>query len=128
MGEEFYLDGDELNNESQMSIFDDTKLKLIEGMEKKLKECKDNLKYSEHGDFNTNLTITTKYLEAVAGVVELELHKDEIDENKLLEELERLQLSVKELSFNDLKELDKKNKQEEVKHDDSKTDDNDFGF
>jgi hypothetical protein len=129
MGEEFYLDGEELNKESQLSVYDETKVKLIEKIEKKLKECKDNLNYSERGEFETNLSIVIKQIEAVTNVMQLEEHKDQIDENKILEELERIQNSVKELSFNDLKEIEKKSKEQQVAdvEDSSKNDDN-FDF
>jgi hypothetical protein len=128
MGEEFYLDGEELNNESQLTIFDKTKLKLIEAMEQKLKECKDNINYSEKGDFETNLTIVTKHLSAIASVVELDYHKEKLNDDEITEALEKIQKSVKELSFNDLKEIEKKKNVEVEQSNNESSKGEDFDF
>jgi len=109
MADEFYLDGEELSKESELTIIDTTKIKLIDTIEQKLKQAKDNVHYSEKSEFETNMTIVARYFTAIGEVMQLEAHQAEIDENQLIERLEAIQLSAKELSFTDLKEIEKKN-------------------
>ena len=133
--DEFFLDGEELNNEHQLSITDTTKIKLLETIVKKASEAIDNIKHFETSEYKANLSNVNRYVGAIIEVEQL-AQNQEVSEEELVEMLEKIELTAKELSFTDLKEIEKKKKQahkEETGGDNDgdnkpqKKDKNDFG-
>jgi hypothetical protein len=107
--DEFFLDGDELNSEHQLSITDTTKIKLLETIVKKASEAIDNIKHFELSEYKANLSNVNRYVGAIIEVEQL-AQDSEVSEEELVEMLEKIELTAKELSFTDLKEIEKKKK------------------
>jgi hypothetical protein len=139
--DEFFLDGDELNKEGQLSMADNEKLKILETMKKKIEEAINNLKYSEKEEYRATFAVISRYVGAIIEIEQMEKNP-EIPEEELLDAIEKIELTVKELSFQDLKDIKKKMENAEVpeqssgdndgdqKKDDSgdKKNDEDFDF
>jgi uncharacterized membrane protein len=119
--DEFELNDDELSAESQLSIADEQKIKILETMKTKITQAIDNLKYSEKEEYKATFAVISRYVGAVIEIEQMEAN-EEISEEELLEAIEKIELTVKELSFQDLREIEKKNKTVEVeeKDDDNK--------
>jgi hypothetical protein len=110
--DEFFINDDELNAEGQLSIADKEKIKVLETMNKKISEAIENLKYSEKEEFRASFAVIARYVGAILDIEGLE-QNPEISEEQLLEAIEKIELSVKELSFQDLREYQKKNSQKD---------------
>ena len=107
--DEFFLDDDELSSESEMSMADEEKVKILTNIKSKIDEAIKNLKYSEKDEFKTNFSIVSRYITTIIDIQAME-ENPEITEEELLEAIENIELTVKELSFNDLKEMEKKSR------------------
>ncbi len=111
--DEFFLDGDELNKEGQLSMADNEKLKILETMKKKIEEAINNLKYSEKEEYRATFAVISRYVGAIVEIEQMEQDAN-ISEEELLDAIEKIELTVKELSFQDLKEIKKKMENAEV--------------
>jgi hypothetical protein len=111
--DEFFLDGDELNKEGQLSMADNEKLKILETMKKKIEEAINNLKYSEKEEYRATFAVISRYVGAIIEIEQMEKNP-EIPEEELLDAIEKIELTVKELSFQDLKDIKKKMENAEV--------------
>ena len=111
--EEFELNEDDLAAESQMSIADEEKVKVLENIKKKVEQAMDNLKYSEKEEFKTNFAIISRYVSVIIDIEAME-ENPEVTEEQLLEAIEAIEITVKELSFQDLKEIESKAKTVEL--------------
>jgi hypothetical protein len=136
--DEFFLDGDELNKEGQLSMADNEKLKILETMKKKIDEAINNLKYSEKEEYRATFAVISRYVGAIMEIEQMEQDAN-ISEEELLDAIEKIELTVKELSFQDLKEIKKRLENAEVPEqssgdndgdakDDGKKNDEDFDF
>jgi hypothetical protein len=128
--DEFELNDDELSAESQLSIADKEKIKILETMKKKITEAIENLNYSEKEEYKSNMSIIARYVGAILDIEQLE-ENNEISEEELLDAIEKIEITVKELSFQDLREIEKKNNTAEVSDqapEDKKKNDDDFDF
>jgi hypothetical protein len=128
--DEFELNDDELSAESQLSIADKEKIKILETMKKKIAEAIENLNYSEKEEYKSNMSIIARYVGAILDIEQLEAN-NEISEEELLDAIEKIEITVKELSFQDLREIEKKNSTAEVteqKPEEKKKNDDDFDF
>lgn len=124
--DDFFLDDGELGDESQLSIVDEAKLKILETIESKIKEAKDNINFFERSEFQTNFSIISRYVGAIIDIERLEENDENLSDEEIIERIEEIELTAKELSFNDLKEYNNKdNKIEFDKNDDS---DDELGF
>jgi hypothetical protein len=111
--DEFFLDGDELNKEGQLSMADNEKLKILETMKKKIEEAINNLKYSEKEEYRATFAVISRYVGAIIEIEQMEQDAN-ISEEELLDAIEKIELTVKELSFQDLKEIKKRLENAEV--------------
>jgi hypothetical protein len=111
--DEFFLDGDELNKEGQLSMADNEKLKILETMKKKIDEAINNLKYSEKEEYRATFAVISRYVGAIVEIEQMEQDAN-ISEEELLDAIEKIELTVKELSFQDLKDIKKKMENAEV--------------
>lgn len=130
--DEFFMDDNELNAETQISMADQQKIKVLENMKKKIDEAISNLTYSEKEEYSANFAIISRYVGAVIDIEGME-DDPEISEEQLLEEIEKIEITVKELSFQDLRDIEKKNNIIEVDDDDDDSSnhqniDDDFDF
>lgn len=107
--DEFFLDDNELSGESQMSVADEEKVKILNNIKAKIDEAIKNLNYAEKDEFKTNFSIVSRYITTIIDIQAME-ENPEISEEELLEAIENIELTVKELSFNDLKEMEKKSR------------------
>jgi Fe-S-cluster formation regulator IscX/YfhJ len=107
--DEFELNDDELSAESQMSIADEQKVKVLNNIKTKIEEAISNLNYSEKEEFKTNFSIIARYVSVIIDIENMEQDPD-ITEEELLEAIESIEITVKELSFQDLKEIENKSK------------------
>ena len=122
--EEFFLDGDELNKEGQLSMADNEKLKILETMKKKIEEAIGNLKHSEKEEYRATFAVISRYVGAVLEIEQMEQNIN-TSEEELLEAIEKIELTVKELSFHDLKEIKKKMENADVPEQRERDGDND---
>lgn len=122
--EEFFLDGDELNKEGQLSMADVEKVKILETMKKKIEEAIGNLNHSEKEEYRATFAVISRY---VGAVLEIEQMEQDVNtsEEELLDAIEKIELTVKELSFHDLKEIKKKMENAEVPEQRERDGDND---
>jgi hypothetical protein len=131
MDDDFELNEDELAAESQLSIADEEKIKILEVMKKKIIEAIDNLKYSEKEEYKANFAVISRYVSAIIDIEQME-QNPEISKEELLEAIEKIEITVKELSFQDLKQMEEKSKtvivEDEEDNGDSKKTDDDFDF
>jgi len=128
--DDFELNPDELNEESRMTLADEAMSRVLESIEKCVAKAKDNLVYCEREEFFSNFTIISRYVGAIIDIQQLvkrnNTHEDEEDDEpeltdeEILERIEEIELSARELTYVDLKEYEKnKNKVEITKLDDS---------
>jgi hypothetical protein len=122
--EEFFLDGDELNKEGQLSMADVEKVKILETMKKKIEEAIGNLNHSEKEEYRATFAVISRYVGAILEIEQLEQDPN-TSEEELLEAIEKIELTVKELSFQDLKEIKKKIESVEVPEQRERDGDND---
>jgi len=130
--DEFELNDDELSAESQLSIADVQKVKILESMKKKINEAIENLNYSEKEEYKANFFVISRYVGAIIEIEQME-EDPNISEEQLLEAIEKIELTVKELSFQDLRDMENKSKTVDVEKDDDSSDgksgdDEDFDF
>jgi len=118
MDDEFELNDDELSAESQLSIADEQKIKILETMKTKITQAIDNLKYSEKEEYRATFAVISRYVGAILDIEQMENDED-ISEEELLEAIEKIEITVKELSFQDLRDIEKKNKTVEVEEGDN---------
>jgi len=121
MDDEFELNDDELSAESQLSIADEQKIKILETMKTKITQAIDNLKYSEKEEYRATFAVISRYVGAILDIEQME-NDEEISEEQLLEAIEKIEITVKELSFQDLRDIEKKNKTIEVEEGDNNGD------
>jgi hypothetical protein len=121
MDDEFELNDDELSAESQLSIADEQKIKILETMKTKITQAIDNLKYSEKEEYRATFAVISRYVGAILDIEQME-NDEEISEEQLLEAIEKIEITVKELSFQDLRDIEKKNKTIEVEEDNNDDD------
>lgn len=132
--DDFFLDDDELSGESQLSMADEQKIKVLETIKTKIDETIANLKYSEKEEFKTNFSIIARYVSTIIDIEAME-QDENISEEELLEAIEHIEITVKELSFQDLREIERKSKTVELDTGDNDGDkpkgpvvDDDFDF
>jgi Fe-S-cluster formation regulator IscX/YfhJ len=133
--DEFELNDDELSAESQMSIADEQKVKVLNNIKTKIDEAISNLNYSEKEEFKTNFSIIARYVSVIIDIENME-QDENISEEELLEAIEAIEITVKELSFQDLKEIESKSKTVDLGNSDNDGDtpkgpsatDDDFDF
>lgn len=132
--EDYFMNDDDLAAETQISLADKEKIKILENMKKKIDEAIENLEYSEKTEYISNFSIISRYVSAIIRIESLESDTD-IAEEELLEEIEKIEITVKELSFQDLRDIEKSNEEFESKstNDDENEDNNgdisnDFDF
>jgi hypothetical protein len=127
--DDFELNDDELAAENQMSAADEQKVKILKVMKKKIEEAIENLNFSEKEEYKANFAVISRYVGAIIEIEQMEADP-EISEDDLLEAIEKIEITVKELSFQDLKSMEKKSEvvtESGDEKDDKKTDE-DFDF
>jgi uncharacterized transporter YbjL len=133
MDDEFFLDDNELNSESELTEAEKAMLKLLETINKKVEEAKDNLNLSEPSEYRQNILIISRYVGAITDIIAMidgnaiTEEGEKLTEEQILEKIEEIELTAKELSFNDLKEYEKKQKEFNLEEDEEDQDD-DPGF
>jgi len=129
--DEFFMNEEELFAETQQTIIDTELDKVLEAMEKKIAEARENLGYAEKGEFQQNVQMISRYVTAIIEIEQLEklLEDGETSEDEVLDRIQKINLSVKELTFTDLTEYEKANKGETQVADDKDIEDPDeFDF
>jgi len=134
--DDFFLDNDELDEENSIGAVEKAKLDILEQIETIVKDAKANIKYKEEAEFRANFSILSRYVGAVVELEQLispmnfegEIDEDaeELSENEILEKIDEIMLTAKELSFNELREFEARSKAVEVVPDDD--DKTDLGF
>jgi hypothetical protein len=106
MSDEFFLNDDELFEENSMSDIDKAKLDLLEFVEKKVQEAKDNLTYSETAEFDTNINTISRY---ITGIMEINMAESdpELSEDDIVQMIKVVEQRTKELSIEDLRKMKK---------------------
>lgn len=108
--EDYFMNDDDLAAETQVSKADKEKIKILENMKKKIDEAIENLEYSEKTEYISNFSIISRYVSAIVRIESLESNP-EFTEEELLEEIEKIEITVKELSFQDLRDIEKNNEE-----------------
>ena len=134
--DDFFLDNDELDEQNSIGAVDEAKLEILGQIEQVVKDAKLNIKYKEEAEFRANFSILSRYVGAVVELEQLispmnfegiiDEEAEELSENDILERIDEIMLTAKELSFNDLREFEEKSKSVEVNPSDD--DDTDLGF
>lgn len=122
--DEFFLDGDELNEEGRLSMADVEKVKILETMKRKIEEAIGNLNHSEKEEYKATFAVISRYVGAILEIEQME-QNPEVSEEELLDAIEKIELTVKELSFQDLKEIKKKMENVDVPEQRERDGDND---
>jgi endo-1,4-beta-D-glucanase Y len=126
--DDFVLNESELHEENKTSRVGKAKLELLNTIEKKLKEAKANLDYSEKTEFNNNVNIMSRY---VTAIMEINMMEDDasMSENDMLERIKQIEKTAKELNVEDLRKGDTDGDIPAVViNDKSKFNDDDFSF
>ena len=133
--DDFELNYDELNDESRMTVAEDAMFKVLLSIEETIKKAKDNLEYCERTDFVANFAVISRYVGAIVEIQQLSnpeylemMGMEALTEDEILERIEEITLSAREMSFTDLKEYEKKKNKVETKKDDPSKNDEDDGL
>jgi len=135
--DDFELNYDELNEESRMTIAEESMFKILESVEKTLQKAKDNLTYCERSEFIANFAVISRYVGAIVDIqrlsdpsyLEMLGGGKSLTEEQIIEKIEEIELTAKEMSFTDLKEYEsKKNKVQTDPNAQSEKSDDDPGF
>lgn len=137
--DDFFLDGDDLEDEASLGPVEKAKLKVIEKIEATVKEAKRNIEYKESADFRANFMVLSRYVGAMTDLEALSdpdsigigqltgEEKTSLSEDQILDKIDEIMATVTEMSFTDLKEYE--NKQNTIQVNPHEDDDyDDFGF
>jgi hypothetical protein len=140
--DDFFLDPEGLEEEASLGPVEKAKLEIMEKIEEIVKEAKRNIQYKEAGDFRANFIVLSRYVGAMTELEylidpQLDVMKDfdgdktqeKLTDEQILDMIDDIMLSVKELSFTDLKEYENREKTVQIHRDPDKDDDDDYyGF
>lgn len=107
--DDFYMDMDSFDNDAQLSIIDEEKLKVLDKIEKYVKLTRDSVKFNEVNEYNTNFRILSCYISLMSDLSELENEYNQEDsamsEDKLHERINNIELHVEEISNESLRNV-----------------------
>ena len=101
--EDFFLDNDALGEENALSRVDLAVKKLVNDAEEIIKEMKQNLRFNENADFDSNLEIIFRDLYSIQqlrGIEDSGLSDEEVDE--IIDEVET---STTKLTLSNIKSV-----------------------
>jgi uncharacterized protein with HEPN domain len=138
--DDFFLDDDGLEEEASLGPVEKAKLEVIEKIEATVKEAKRNIEYKESADFRANFMVISRYVGAMTDLEALSdpdfadimeqmtgERPEALTDEQILDKIDEIMATVKEMSFTDLKEYENKQNTVQVNpHEDD--DDDDFGF
>ena len=99
----FYLDDDELGEDNQMTLVEEAVFKTVEAMEKTLKEFKDNLRFREIQDQESQVRILSSHLDSILKLRNIDT--SELSEEEIFEEIENVYKRTTELTFSNIDNL-----------------------
>lgn len=133
--DDFFLDGSEQDDQNALGPVDEAKLEIVDLIAGIVEKVRDNVKYKEEAEFQANFAVLSRYVSAVIELESLEFleeGEEEMDdlekEDMILERIEAIMLTAKELSFADIRAFEDKENTVQVSPDVNNTDDDDLGF
>ena len=134
--DDFFFDDDALNDESQLTLIDETKLEVLKEIKDKINEAEGNIENFEPAEFRANFAIISRHVGAITELDELQAQMDAADisgekgpsDAEVYDKIEAIKLSAKELTYTDLKVYEKNQTKIDPDATSSDTDDDDFGF
>ena len=77
--DDFYMNPDDLNDDAQLSIVDEEKLKVLDKIEEYVKLTKDAVKFQETDEYATNFRILSRYVSAMVDLNNLDNNEIEVE-------------------------------------------------
>lgn len=119
----FYVNDSGGDDEDEVSVeVRKARVEILNTIEKKLNECRENLAMDNDSDFNINFKIMSNYISKMTDISDKyaeskENIEDENSKEEMLKEIRNIEASVVELSLND---IDKINEDGVIEVDESK--------
>jgi len=136
--DDFTLSNEELDDENAIGPVEEAKLEILNQISDVVKIAKKNIEYKEEAEFRANFSILSRYVGAVVDLEalispmnfegEIDEEAPELTEDEILERIDEIKSTVKEMSFNDLREFESKNKAVIVKPEDGNDKKTGLGF
>lgn len=93
--DDFYLDDADLADDTELSVVDDAKLKLLNKIENIVTELKDSVKFQETGEYNKKSETLERHISLLKELSYIEdPETDTIDNDKLKEILDSIDLDT----------------------------------
>ena len=98
--DEYFLDDDDLNADSELDVADKEILVVTDAMEELLNKIRENIKFGERSEFEKNSRILSTYIN---GMLELSsLSTSNASAAEKMEAISRIDSSVRNLDYTDL--------------------------
>lgn len=98
MDDDFYIDPSDFNDDAQLSIIDEEKLKVLDKIEEYTAMVKENVKLHEKGDYDANFRVLSRYISNMVELSALESNSDGLSDDEILDKIKEIENSV--LDFN----------------------------
>lgn len=120
--DDFFLDGDELDMENNLTVIDNAKKEVLEHIEKLSNEMKMNLKFGEIVDYNNNLMAISRELDILIKLSSVE--DQNLTDEEQLDIIKQAQRMTTELTFKNIDDFIEKdeNNNEDVSSNNSDDD------
>lgn len=120
--DDFFLDGDELDMENNLTVIDNAKKEVLEHIEKLSNEMKMNLKFGEIVDYNNNLMAISRELDILIKLSSVE--DQNLTDEEQLDIIKQAQRMTTELTFKNIDDFIEKdeNNNEDVSSNNSNDD------
>lgn len=90
--DDFFLDADDMNEEAQLSIIEETKLRILERIQEFTKKAIENVKYQE-SELDTNISIVERHFAELRELKVLELNSNDMTEDEILLKIQEISRS-----------------------------------
>jgi len=101
--EDFFLDGDGLENDAQLSIVDNAKLKVLETLKKVSQEAIDDLKMNDHASASSKAEMISSYTSLLLSLENIDEANMPLSQQKEL--IDEVMKQTTELTLSNLDEV-----------------------
>ena len=112
MDDDFYIDPSDFNDDAQLSIIDEEKLKVLDKIEEYTAMVKENVKLQEKGDYDANFRVLSRYISDMVELSALESNSDGLSDDEILDKIKEIENSVSDFNASALEDENPENESE----------------
>lgn len=123
--DDFYINPDDFDNDAELSLIDEEKLKVLDKIEEYVKLTRDSVKFQEKDEFDTNFRVLSRYISAMCDLSRLEDGEiestdesgnectEKLTDEEILEKIKQIEMSISDVTHQMLSSVEMDDKDNE---------------